>query len=426
MTFRDWPRTLQPASFRGAHFYVERDEVETGRRLVVHQFPLAEAPYVEDLGREANKITVTAYVVSDAADAEAALLRAACETRGPGRLALPMETFLAHCESAQRAFAKDKLGLVAFTLKFVRDGADAGFALPVGFHVAEIGARALALVAANRQALGLGLKTVGFSSDVAEAAARSVRDAAAAIAEVAGRAGIAGDYGARLARGLADIRRQAAAFAKRGAPAPALTPTSFRAARAGPGAPCLCDALRGVLDDLRLGLSPAAGAAALAELVRYEAPAPAVPPRSARRRQIARNGEVIARALRLIALAAWAEAVAARAFPDRPAAIAARAEAGALVSEALERLAPGPGAAELHRALLDLGGRLAGLISAKIADLAPVIVAENPAPMPALWWANRLYGGADIDIAARAGELCRRNRAFHAAFLPSRLEALAR
>ncbi len=47
----NWADKYQQAFFRGVPFYVERAELEAGRRLQVHTFPNRETPYTEDLGR---------------------------------------------------------------------------------------------------------------------------------------------------------------------------------------------------------------------------------------------------------------------------------------------------------------------------------------------------------------------------------------
>ena len=44
LPFRD---NLMPASFRGAMFHVEAGGKESGRRIVVHEFPKKEFPYAK-------------------------------------------------------------------------------------------------------------------------------------------------------------------------------------------------------------------------------------------------------------------------------------------------------------------------------------------------------------------------------------------
>jgi prophage DNA circulation protein len=53
-----------PASFRGAMFHVEAGSKESGRRIVVHQFPKRELPYSEDMGRKAFAFSVRGYILT--------------------------------------------------------------------------------------------------------------------------------------------------------------------------------------------------------------------------------------------------------------------------------------------------------------------------------------------------------------------------
>lgn len=58
-----WRADLQPASFRGAFFHCEANAVESGRRIVIHEFPKKNLPYAEDMGRKTYEITVRGYCV---------------------------------------------------------------------------------------------------------------------------------------------------------------------------------------------------------------------------------------------------------------------------------------------------------------------------------------------------------------------------
>lgn len=55
--------TLWPGSFRGVPFYMEQSGGSGGRRLAVHQFPLRDDPYTEDLGRLPLTFRLTGFVV---------------------------------------------------------------------------------------------------------------------------------------------------------------------------------------------------------------------------------------------------------------------------------------------------------------------------------------------------------------------------
>jgi len=60
-----WRERLQTASFRGVEFRVTTGDRTVGRRTTVHQFPGRNIPVVEDLGEEARRDTLDAYVLGD-------------------------------------------------------------------------------------------------------------------------------------------------------------------------------------------------------------------------------------------------------------------------------------------------------------------------------------------------------------------------
>lgn len=119
---RDWMASLWPASYRGVPFWVERDGEAGGRRLVVHEFPKRDDPFVEDMGEKRRDFEITGYLAGDAADAEASALVAVCTTQGTGVLVLPEQgPVTVQCNDASRAHERDRMGHVAVTMKFVRD-----------------------------------------------------------------------------------------------------------------------------------------------------------------------------------------------------------------------------------------------------------------------------------------------------------------
>lgn len=83
---------LREASFRGARFEVDDVEASGGRRVVLHEYPLRDTPYSEDLGRRAREFSVRGYIVQgrtyDYASARADLLKA-LEAYGAGELVHP-------------------------------------------------------------------------------------------------------------------------------------------------------------------------------------------------------------------------------------------------------------------------------------------------------------------------------------------------
>jgi hypothetical protein len=74
-----WRNSLRPSSFRGVPFYVDEATGSGGRRKVVNEYPQREVPYIEDLGKLANKFRVRAFVVGDDYLANSDALIAACQ-----------------------------------------------------------------------------------------------------------------------------------------------------------------------------------------------------------------------------------------------------------------------------------------------------------------------------------------------------------
>lgn len=115
-----WQEQLRSASFRGVPFFVESSDATTGRRVVVHEFPLRAKPYAEDMGQKPREFSVEAFVLgADYFSARDALLRA-LNTEGPGELVHPyIGRLIVVCtEVSVRENTRDG-GLARFALKFV-------------------------------------------------------------------------------------------------------------------------------------------------------------------------------------------------------------------------------------------------------------------------------------------------------------------
>lgn len=119
---RNWPQTLNSASFRGVPFWIERDNMETGRRLDVVDIPAAESPIIEDLGARQQPIEIAGYVIGDVSDAQMTALEAVCNQAGPGVLVMPAQGPLtARCQHIKRDRMRDKMGYFGFQAAFVLD-----------------------------------------------------------------------------------------------------------------------------------------------------------------------------------------------------------------------------------------------------------------------------------------------------------------
>jgi prophage DNA circulation protein len=415
---RDWPSTLRPASFRGASFFVESDQIETGRRLVVHEFPHRDTPYVEDLGRKANRIQVTAYVLGDSADSAEKSLRSACERRGAGTLSLPIDRLRAHCEECRRDFAKDRLGYIAFTLGFVRDGSDAA-PFPSIFLGELVRRGALGIRIPLAELFLSRFATFGMPGYVRDSAAAQVRDVASTLDVVARSLELDPARSPGLFRSIQTLYSSADDLVDVGARGDRYAERTYVQEADTRLEAALVTSVADIVAELREATAPDKLVAGVELLITYEAPA-AGQLLTAGRRQEAQNAEAVALVLRAEALGQYAAAVVSRRYGDRRAAIQARADAGERFGAELTRLA-GWQSHALYVTIDELRGRTAEHLTRAIADLAPVLTVGSQVSMPSLWWAHRLYGDA-----SRAGELATRNRVKHPSFMPTEFEALAR
>lgn len=70
------------AVFRGVTLYLERGSISPGRRVQVHEYPLRDEPYVEDLGRKTREWQVTGYLLGEEYDIQRNQLAEALELPG--------------------------------------------------------------------------------------------------------------------------------------------------------------------------------------------------------------------------------------------------------------------------------------------------------------------------------------------------------
>jgi prophage DNA circulation protein len=89
-----WKDRLLPASFGGVPFKVRESEATGGRRAAVHEYPLRDRPFVEELGREVRGLQVEGYLIGDDYAAQRARLQAVFESASPGFPSKPGRTLV--------------------------------------------------------------------------------------------------------------------------------------------------------------------------------------------------------------------------------------------------------------------------------------------------------------------------------------------
>lgn len=401
---RDWLSTLWRASYKGFPFHFESDEEEGGLNPVIHKFPHRDDPYVEELGEEPRLFSGTAYVHGENADAQASAFAEVLASKGAGILVIPQRgPVRVHALPFRRRNDKDKLGLVAFEVKFVREGAaTALISVP---YLAQVAYRAADGLAAALTALFPRLvDRAGRPDYVTEALADGLAAAAAAVDVVRTTYPVDPAASAIVRSTLATLVADAADVAH-GADDDV-----------GAYAGTLIAAVRSVAEAM-----PAASAApAMADLAAAFAPPPSS---AAHRSDIARaaavNEAAAARLARVAALTAYAEAMVRVDYKSRPEGVTARANVVARFDAELAQCIGAPDY-DLYIAIQALRGSVVEYITRLITDLAPVVEVETARILPSLAVAWRLYADP-----LRGTELVARNAVRHPSFMPTKFAALA-
>lgn len=118
-----WRDNYLPASFRGVPFYVSAVELESGRRIVEHEYVLRNEVFAEDMGRRKRDFTVEAYVLGPSYTSARDALLSACEQQGPGILVDPYKgAVTVACKGIRIRESADEGGICRITLSFVETG----------------------------------------------------------------------------------------------------------------------------------------------------------------------------------------------------------------------------------------------------------------------------------------------------------------
>ena len=83
---KDWRASIRDASWRGVPFVTIGGQIKVGRRNAIHEYPLRDTVWVEDLGRSARRISVSGFYVGDDVVSWRERMIAACEAPGDGQL----------------------------------------------------------------------------------------------------------------------------------------------------------------------------------------------------------------------------------------------------------------------------------------------------------------------------------------------------
>lgn len=414
-----WRDQLLPGSFRGAAFLVEKHDHEFGRRIDVHEFPLRDKPFGEDLGAAGRRWTVDCYVIGPDYMAGRDALVNACNAAGAGELVHPyLGRLTVMCARGRMGEDKREGGIARFQLEFVdpgdndvpsatddtsaladqagQDGRDAlisgfgdGFdaaALP-DFAILELAALvariALAVSsAATTVAAGVAQVTVGPSLTGAKYAVVSTLSGQLLLA---GQGQVSEVSAARYALAAKASAIEAAAADL------LTTPKDLATAYAD-----LMETIPGMASD------PARAFAGLMSLTGFGAAETPIPPATASRAQEALCQTALIRLTCQLAGVEAARAAAGMTFDSYDEATAVRTELCDQL-DVLMTAAADAGDDGAFQALQTVRLAAAADITARGGSLARLTTIQLATPQPALVVAFRLYGDAALgdDVAAR-------------------------
>jgi len=383
-----WKDTLLPGSFRNVPFVIESSDGEIGRRVALHEYPLRDKPYAEDMGRKARRFTLDLFVLGPEYMAGRDALIGALETPGPGILMHPYlgQMTVTVMEARGPRESSREGGLARFAVTFVESG-EAIFPRATTDTARSVTSQADLAGAAVRAEFGAGFGATR-PEFVFAAAKMLVEQVTARLSAL--RQSFPGTPSAVTAF-VADLQEiSAAAESLLRAPAD------------------LAVEIYGLIADVALLPDrPLRAIAAYRQLWNLFAGTPSVSRTTASRIRQADNQQALAA---LVHRAATVEAVRTAATMDYE----SFDEALALRDELAERLDAQMEEAgdESYQALTDLRVALVEDIAARGADLARVGYYTPAVTLPALVLAHQIYGDA-----SREGEIVTRNRIAHPGFV---------
>jgi prophage DNA circulation protein len=390
-------RQLIGASFRGVPFFVEDSDRAGGRRVVVHEFPLREDPYIEDLGRKARAFRVEGYVVGAGYVQERDELLAALEdTSGPGELVHPYYGVLrAVCTGLATRESRIDGGIARLSIEFI-EAPTQSVAPSEQIDLAErvAGSADTAVMAASAE-FSASYDTDGLPTFALDSARAALEAATAKLGEVLAPVVQATQELAVLQSQLRALSTEAASLVRQ----PAEVFDQFRAVLVGL-AETAADA-------------PGALVSALVEAYGFDEGPPAPETTATRRRERANQVAITAALRRIIAVEA-ARLIPQATYASIDEARVARDEVTAMLEE--------QAAAASDDAYPELVTLRADVVRAVPSDAvsARIVTTERRVSVPSLLLSYQLYGSVEQEL-----DLVARNRVRHPAFVSGELRVLS-
>lgn len=213
------PAGWQKGSFRGVAFVTLDHEASGGRRLQMHEFPQAEKPVLEDLGRRGGRYSLECFVLGEDHIDQANRFAKALDKPGAGTLIHPwLGSMQVGVEDWRRRDSVSEGRMTSFSIEFVESGLPA-IPPPATDTAAQAEAVAEKETKAAKERFGLAHKIAKVTAFV-EKATEKLAKAMTVVAQV--QAGLSGGVGGVLgalgvatgALGLPGIARDALALAQ--------------------------------------------------------------------------------------------------------------------------------------------------------------------------------------------------------------------
>lgn len=385
-----WREQLQAGKFRTAAFEIDAHEQGGGRRLALHEYPLRDEPYAEDLGRKAREFSMDCYVVGADYMADRDAMLAALDEYGPGVLVHPyLGTQTVAVQSYRLRETTREGGMAVFSITFV----EAGRAVEPGNATDTAGDVGAASDAANAAAQADFADTFSFSGKpqfVSDAATTMLEGGISDLRSLSGRISAAtqpiSDFSAsldRLGSELSTLIR---------------TPATLASRVAG-----VVIALGGVAREVTGAIN------AYRTLWPFGNDESSVTGTTASLIQQAGNQAAIAGLMQRAATAEAARAAASAPFASADEATALRE----LFTTQFDALLDAADADDVFTALTALHAAVVRDLNTRAAKLPRTRQVTPSATQPALVLAQRLYGDA-----ARADDIVARNKIRHPGFVP--------
>jgi len=427
---------LRPASYRGVRFGVLGGSAQFGRRNAVHEYPFRDKPWVEDLGKAANRFQVSGFLVGDDVIAQRDRMVAACTKPGDGELVHPtfgrlqvallgfsvtehwehgrvFELTFSFIEQGQRQYpesstaaadAVDAEADAADVASASTFGARAIAALKNGIAVADEGAKTAAAWAANALQVGndatsllkLAVSLPGeFGRLIGAASGVGVGQVVAAVVGLTVQDLVGKSAAARQA-----VASSAAAMTAAGQNLSSATTAAY------------ADAGQALVDKV------AASAPTPGDALRALVPLAAFAPVSQAVGQPLAMRQAAADLFRRAAVAAAARAGSQYQPESSDDAAAVRSQILGLIDDEIT-VAGDQRDDDVYTALRRLRATVVADLNAKGASLPTLMRVETKRPQPSLALAQRLYRDP-----TRADELVARAGVVHPAFMPTAFQAL--